>query len=99
MFCHARVVFEGNTSVAEMHPDVSAALQWIELERQARPASFRLGQVVGSAPDHEIIATCNTKGWHQAVFLEAAAAGATACTILTGVVAADASPAPVAACP
>jgi len=65
MFCHARVVFEQNISVAEMHSDVSAAQQWIESERQAQPASFRLGQIVGGAPDHQVIATCDAKGWHQ----------------------------------
>jgi hypothetical protein len=65
MFCHARVVFERNTSVAEMHPDVSAARQWIDSERHARPSLFRLGQIVGSAPDHPIIAICDAKGWHQ----------------------------------
>jgi hypothetical protein len=64
MSCHARVVFEPNTSVAERHPDVSAAQQWIESERQAHPASFRLGQIVGRAPDHPIIAICDAKGWH-----------------------------------
>jgi hypothetical protein len=65
MSCYARVVFEPNTSVAEMHADVSAAKLWIESERHAHPASFRLGQVVGRTPDHEIIATCDAKGWCQ----------------------------------
>ncbi len=62
--CYARVVFERNTSVAEMHPDVSAAHRWIECERHANPESFRLGQIVGQAPDHEVIATCDANGWH-----------------------------------
>jgi hypothetical protein len=65
MSCYARVIFKPNTSVAEMHPDVSAAQQWIESERRANPASFRLGQILGRAPDHEIIATCGAKGWSQ----------------------------------
>jgi hypothetical protein len=65
MMCHARVVFEGNTSVAEAHPDASAAHRWIESERRAQPASFRLGQIVSRAPDRKVIATCDAKGWHQ----------------------------------
>ena len=65
MIYHARVVFERNASVAERHTDVSAAQRWIESERHAQPASFRLGQIVSGAPAHEVIATCDAKGWRQ----------------------------------
>lgn len=43
---YARVVFETNASVAEIHGDIGAARRWIEEERRAQPKMFRLGQIL-----------------------------------------------------
>jgi hypothetical protein len=63
MTYHARVVFETNASVAEKHDDMGSARRWIEEERGARPAAFRLGQIIEDSPAREIVATCDAKGW------------------------------------
>lgn len=65
MTYHVRVVFATNESVAEKHDDLPAARRWIEEERRARPAAFRLGQIIEDSPEREIVATCDAKGWLQ----------------------------------
>jgi len=64
MTYYARVVYDSNASAAERHDDVGAARCWIEAEKNASPASFRLGQIFQGSPVREIVATCDTKGWH-----------------------------------
>jgi hypothetical protein len=64
MTYYARVVFETNASIAERHDDVTAARGWIEAERIASPESFRLGQIFEGPQVQQIVATCDSKGWH-----------------------------------
>jgi hypothetical protein len=59
----ARIVFQTNASAAAMHDDVSSARRWIEEERYASPGGFRLGEIFERAPDWEVVATCDSKGW------------------------------------
>jgi hypothetical protein len=61
---YARVVFRTNASAAESHDDINSARLWIDEERHARPESFRLGEIFERAPDWEVIATCDSEGWH-----------------------------------
>jgi hypothetical protein len=63
MMYHARVVFETNASVAERHDDEGAARRWIEDERDASPAAFRLGQIFEATPDCDLVATIDLNGW------------------------------------
>lgn len=65
MTYYARVVFETNASVAERHDDVSAARGWIEAEKNASPESFRLGQIFEGSQVRQIVATCDSEGWHS----------------------------------
>jgi hypothetical protein len=60
---YARVVFQTSASAAESHDDLSSARRWIEEERQARPESFRVGEIFKREPDWQIVATCDLKGW------------------------------------
>jgi hypothetical protein len=62
---YAQVVFETNASVAERHDDVGAARRWIEDERDARPKSFRLGQIFKATPDFDLVATIDLNGWRS----------------------------------
>jgi hypothetical protein len=63
MTYYARIVFETNASVAERHDDVNAARGWIEAERNASPATFRLGQIFEGSQVRQVVATCDRKGW------------------------------------
>jgi hypothetical protein len=63
MMYYVQVVFETNASVAEKHEDMGSAMRWIEQERRASPAAFRLGQIIEDSPDRETVATCDAKGW------------------------------------
>jgi hypothetical protein len=63
MTYYARIVFETNASVAERHDDVNTARGWIEAERHASPASFRLGQIFEGSQVRQIVATCDRMGW------------------------------------
>lgn len=65
MTYYARVVFATNASVAEKHDDVGEARRWIEDQRDARPRSFRLGQIFKRTPDCEIVATIDLNGWRS----------------------------------
>ena len=65
MTYYARVVFETNASAAERHDDVSAARGWIEAEKNASPESFRLGQIFEGSQVRQIVATCDSEGWHS----------------------------------
>lgn len=62
---YARVVFKTNESAAARLDDEHAARGWIEAERYARPALFRLGQVFEGPPDWQVIATRDRKGWQS----------------------------------
>ena len=64
MTYYARVVFETNASVAERYDDVNAARGWIEAEKNASPESFRLGQIFEGSQVRQIVATCDSEGWH-----------------------------------
>jgi hypothetical protein len=42
-----------------------AARRWIEDERDARPKSFRLGQIFKATPDFDLVATIDLNGWRS----------------------------------
>jgi hypothetical protein len=63
MIYYASVTFKNAASAAERHEDISVAMRWIDEERQARPQTFRCGQILEATPDRRVIATCDVKGW------------------------------------
>ncbi len=62
---YARVLFETNASAVERHDEISAARLWIDQERLASPALFRLGQIIEGTPAREVVAACDAKGWYS----------------------------------
>jgi hypothetical protein len=65
MVCYARVIYESDESVAEMHESLETARQWIENERSASPASFRLGQIAAGKPRLQIVEIFDNEGWKR----------------------------------